>query len=117
MQRTNMEEKAIVPMDYWPFEAVNFGNEIPMDTDSDSEDESEMIKIIDLNDDCLEPIFLKVNVQIFYAFQFLSSHSISHGFFSLIFFKAHQRGSGQYCRIEFSIPEDGMLCFLKELCP
>lgn len=62
-----MEEKAIVPMDYWPFEAANFGNEIPMETDSDSEDEGpdEMIKIIDLNDDCLEPIFLKVNVQIF----------------------------------------------------
>lgn len=61
-----MEEKSIVPMDYWPFQEVNFGNEIPMETDSDSEDESvdEMIKIIDLNDDCLEPIFLKVNAQI-----------------------------------------------------
>lgn len=57
-----MEEKSIVPMDYWPFESVTYGN--PMEMDSDSDDEEQMqddtLKIIDLNDDCLEPIFLKL---------------------------------------------------------
>ncbi|XP_031621820.1 uncharacterized protein LOC116339881 [Contarinia nasturtii] len=60
-----MEEKAIVPMEYWPFESVNYGSAISMETDSDSDDENEekivkIVKIVDLNDDCLEPIFLKL---------------------------------------------------------
>lgn len=57
-----MEEKAVVPMDYWPFETVSYENEIHMESESDSEDENqeETLKIVDLNDDCLEPIFLKL---------------------------------------------------------
>ncbi|XP_055322643.1 uncharacterized protein LOC129578313 isoform X2 [Sitodiplosis mosellana] len=63
-----MEEGSVVPMDYWPFQDVTFGNAIPnkkrrkMESDSDCEDENpnEVIKIIHLNDDCLEPIFLKL---------------------------------------------------------
>lgn len=57
-----MEEKSVVPMEYWPFEGLKYGNEILMEIDSDSEDENpdETLKFIDLNDDCLEPIFLKL---------------------------------------------------------
>lgn len=62
--KTFIMERAIVPMDYWPFEASNYNQ--PMDEDdSESEDESQddTLKIIDLNDDCLEPIFLKLTKQ------------------------------------------------------
>lgn len=57
-----MEEKAIVPMDDWPFELVNNENEIAMESDSDSEDEHQEkpLKFIHLHDDCLEPIFLRL---------------------------------------------------------
>lgn len=62
-----MEERAIVSMDYWPFEIrTSFGGAIEYNTmdvsDSESEDEvqDETLKFIDLNDDCLEPIFLKL---------------------------------------------------------
>lgn len=62
-----MEERALVPLQFWPYEMSNpygtFTDYHFMDvSDSDSEDESqdETLKIIDLNDDCLEPIFLKL---------------------------------------------------------
>lgn len=57
-----MDERAVVPMDYWPFESTAYGNHVEMETDSENEDESqdETIRIVDLNDDCLEPIFLKL---------------------------------------------------------
>lgn len=56
-----MDEKAVVPMDYWPFELSN-ENVAMSDSDSDCEDDGqdETLKIIDLNDDCLESIFLKL---------------------------------------------------------
>lgn len=57
-----MDERAVVPMDYWPFEEITYGNHVYNETDLENENDSqdETIRIIDLNDDCLEPIFLKL---------------------------------------------------------
>lgn len=49
-------------MDYWPFESMIYGNLMEMESDSDDEDQkhNDTLKIVDLNNDCLEPIFLKL---------------------------------------------------------
>lgn len=54
-----MDDTAVVPMDYWQ---LIFGNTFAMESDSENEEENqdETLKIIDLNDDCLESIFLKL---------------------------------------------------------
>lgn len=62
-----MDERAVVPMDYWPFEigseSTAMYESFESESDSDDENQDEKLKIIDLNDDCLEPIFLKLTKQ------------------------------------------------------
>lgn len=59
-----MGERAVVPMDFWPF-VFEYESAAMCESESDSEDENQedVTKIVDLNDDCLEPIFLKLTKQ------------------------------------------------------